>query len=228
MKYTILDSPYHLSLLAELGSPQTKQPRISQLVEAVFESMFGTVVSAELASEKIKIKTRIFHKDQRGIFQGTVIKRKQKVVVVNVLRAGLLPSNIFYRNLCGLLNHQLVREDHLMAQRIETKRGVNGTNLSASKVGGPVKGAIVIIPDPMGATGGSMHQVIDFYEKNYGPAKKYIAVHAVITPQYLKKLATIKAPLSVYAARQDLGLTADDFIYPGLGGMGEIINNTKK
>jgi uracil phosphoribosyltransferase len=111
---------------------------------------------------------------------------------------------------------------------VETKKGVEGTSLMASKIGGSVRGAIVIIPDPMGATGGSIAEVIEFYEKKFGPAKKYVAVHAVITPQYLKKATKIKAPLAVYAARKDLGLTKDDFIYPGLGGVGEMINNTKK
>ena len=115
-----------------------------------------------------------------------------------------------------------------MAQRIETVNGVSGSDLMASKIDGSVKGAIVFIPDPMGATGGSVKEVVDFYLKKYGKPKRFVVVNLVVAPQYLKNLKKIKAPISVYAARLDKGLTKDDFIYPGLGGVGEMINNTRK
>ena len=115
-----------------------------------------------------------------------------------------------------------------MSQRIETASGVEGSKLSGSKIGGSIKGAIVFIPDPMGATGGSIEEIVNFYQKKYGKPKKFVVVNLVVTPQYLKRLQKIKTPLSVYTARMDKGLTKDDFIYPGLGGVGEIINNTKK
>jgi uracil phosphoribosyltransferase len=80
----------------------------------------------------------------------------------------------------------------------------------------------------MGATGGSVHEIINFYQKNYGKPKKFVVINLVITPQYIKHLERINAPISLYAARLDKGLTKDDFIYPGLGGVGEMINNTIK
>ena len=115
-----------------------------------------------------------------------------------------------------------------MAQRIETATGVDGTSLMASKIDGTVRNAIVFIPDPMGATGGSVAEVINHYQKHFGEAKRYVIVNLVITPQYIKRLQKIKAPISLYAARLDKGLTKTDFIFPGLGGLGEMINNTKK
>ena len=115
-----------------------------------------------------------------------------------------------------------------MAQRIETATGVDGTSLMASKIDGTVRNAIVIIPDPMGATGGSVAEVIDHYQKHFGKAKRFVIVNLVITPQYVKRLEKIKAPISLYASRLDKGLTKTDFIWPGLGGVGEMINNTRK
>lgn len=228
MTIKILDAPYQLSLLADLGKPTTAQPKVSQLVLDVYESMFDEVISGVLAKEKTAVKTRIYTKDKRAVFKGEVIKKKQKVVVADVMRAGAQPANLYYLKLCSLLDPKYVRQDHIMAQRVETGGKVQGTNLMGSKIGGSVKGATVIIPDPMGATGGSLTEVINFYEKNYGPAKQYVAVHLVITPQYLEQVKKLKVKLAVYAARQDDGLTKDDFIYPGLGGVGEMINNTKK
>jgi len=228
MKKTILDTPYHLSILAELGSPNIQQPKISQLIEAMYNNMFGVIADQELEQENVSIKTRIAAKDKRGIFKGKIFKKNQKVVVADVIRAGIQPSHLFYLKLTEILNPKFVRQDHIMSQRIETKEGVAGSNLMGSKIGGSVKDAIVFIPDPMGATGGSLEKVMLFYQKHYGKPKKFVVVNLVTTSQYLKRLNALDAPLSVYTARLDKGLTKDDFIYPGIGGVGEIVNNTLK
>jgi len=82
MKTTILDTPYNLSLLAELGKPDVHQPQISQLVEALYLNMFGAVVDQELEQESIQIKTRIFKMiGKEGIYKGKIIKKRQQVVV---------------------------------------------------------------------------------------------------------------------------------------------------
>lgn len=228
MKKTILNTPYNLSLLAKLGMPETEQPEISNIVESLFNNMFGTVVDEELERQQVSVKTRIYGEDKRGIWKGKIIKKKQKVIIADVIRGGIQPSNLFYLKLCSLLEPKYVRQDHIMSQRIETANGVSGTSLMSSKIDGSIRNSIVIIPDPMGATGGSIDEVINHYQKKYGMPKKFVVVNLVITPKYLKRLEKIKAKIHVYAARLDKGLTKTDFIYPGLGGVGEIINNTKK
>jgi len=228
MKKIILDTPYNLSLLAELGQPSVYQPRISQLITALYGNMFGTIADSELEQTSVAVKTRIAAKDRRGVWKGRAFKKSQKIVVADVIRAGIQPAHQFYLKLTEILHPKSVRQDHIMSQRIETTSGVEGSKLSGSKIGGSVRGAIVFIPDPMGATGGSIEEVISFYQKKYGKPKRFVVVNLVITPQYIRRLQKIKAPLSVYAARLDKGLTKTDFIYPGLGGVGEMINNTLK
>jgi len=228
MQKTILNTPYNLSLLAELGKPETLQPRISRIIEALYGNMFGIVMDNELEQETVSVKTRISAKDPRGVFHGKIFKKNQKAVVADVIRAGMMPSHQFYLKLTEILNPKFVRQDHIMSQRIETESGVQGSELTGSKIGGNVKGAIVFIPDPMGATGGSVDEIVNFYQKNFGKPKKFVVINLIIAPQYIKRLEKIKAPISLYAARLDKGLTKDDFIYPGLGGVGEMINNTLK
>ncbi|MBN2087871.1 hypothetical protein JW758_06015 [Candidatus Peregrinibacteria bacterium] len=228
MKKQILSTTYNLSLLARLGLPEVVQPEVSKIVDELFANMFQTVIDNELETEIRTVKTRIYAQDKRGAFKTKIFKKKQKIVVADIIRGGMTPSHQYFLKLSYLLDPKLIRQDHIMAQRIETKEGVNGTSLMASKIDGSINGAIVIIPDPMGATGGSIAEVIDHYQKNFGKAKKYVVINLVITPQYIKRLSKIKAPISLYAARLDKGLTKTDFIWPGLGGVGEMINNTKK
>ncbi len=228
MDIQTLENSYHRTLLAELGDPKTKQPRVSQIIHAVYDSLFGVIVSQELETEVIKQKTKIYAEDKRGIFEGKVFKKDQKVVVCDLIRAGIEPSALFYHKLTEILNPDKVRQDHVMAQRIETKHGVEATDLMGSKIGGSIDNAIVFIPDPMGATGHSLQEVIEFYLARHGQPKKFVAVHLVITPEYLEHMKKIDAPLTIYAARKDKGLTEQDYIYPGLGGVGEMISNTEK
>lgn len=229
MKFTLLDTPYNLSLLAELGRSETHQPLISHIIALLYANMFGVIADAELKQEKVSVKTRIYKKDKAGVFIGNIIKKDQKAVVADVIRAGIQPSHQFYLKLCEILEPSGVRQDHIMSQRIETAKGVTGISLLGSKIGGSVQGSVVFIPDPMGATGHSMEEVISHYLKNYGKPEKFVIINLVVTPQYLSRLKQIKnADIRVYAARKDKGLTKDDYIIPGLGGVGEIINNTKK
>jgi len=229
MKTSILNTPYSLSLLAELGRPGVRQPQISELIEALYLNMFGAIIDQELEQENIQIKTRIFKMiGKEGIYKGKIIKKKQQVVVADVLRAGMQPSNLFYLKLCSLLDPQFVRQDHIMSQRVDSPTGVTKTNLLGSKIGGTIKDRIVFIPDPMGATGYSASEVIRHYIKHYGKPKKFVLVNLVATPFYLERLKKLPVEIHVYAARLDKKLTPSSFIIPGLGGVGEMINNTKK
>ena len=226
MKKIILDTPYHLSLLAELGKPLTLQPQVCHCIDALYESLFSVVVNEELEQEPISVKTRIYKNNKNGIWRGRIFKKNQKVVVLDIIRAGISPSQRFYLKLTEILNPRFVRQDHIMSQRIETENGVKGSKLSGTKIGGSIRNAILFIPDPMGATGGSIEEVIHFYLDHYGKPKKVVIINLVVTPEFIKRCEKIKIPISVYATRMDKGLTQNGFIYPGLGGLGEIFNNT--
>ena len=70
----IFDTPYNLSLLAELGQASTFQPRISQIITALYDNMFSLIADQELEQASANIKTRIATKDHRGIWKGKIFK----------------------------------------------------------------------------------------------------------------------------------------------------------
>lgn len=228
MKTTLLDTPYNLSLLAELSKPTTCQPAISALIESLYANLFGPVVDAELATEEVAIKTRLYPRTKEAVYRGPVIKKKQKVVVVDIMRGGIQPSQLFYLRLCQLLDPAFVRQDHIMSQRVENKTGVKASHIVCSKIGGSIQDAIVIIPDPMGATGHSIENIANHYLENFGQPKKFVIVNLLITPTYLSRLKKIEADVRIYSARKDLKMTRDSYIIPGIGGVGEMINNTER
>ena len=98
----------------------------------------------------------------------------------------------------------------------------------------------------MGATGGSMCTAIEAYKKDViGKPRKIIAANLIVTPEFLKRVTTTHPEAVVYALRLDRGLSPEDifdtvpgthwdrerglddkqYIVPGGGGFGEIMNN---
>ena len=83
----------------------------------------------------------------------------------------------------------------------------------------------VIVVDPMLATGGSAVYAID-YLKNQG-VKDIIFMCLVAAPEGIAKLLNKHPDVAIYTAKIDQGLTAEGYIYPGLGDCGDRIFGTK-
>jgi uracil phosphoribosyltransferase len=110
-----------------------------------------------------------------------------------------------------------------------------------------VEGATVLIPDPMGATGGSLCEVLRMYREDVpGPARRLVAMHLIVTPEHIARVTREAPDVQIYAVRVDRGLSAPDvldtvpgarhaeerglndhqYIVPGAGGLGELMNNS--
>jgi uracil phosphoribosyltransferase len=181
-----------------------------------------------------------------GVYSGQILTPETHAVVVDLARAGMFPSQIVYDHLNVILEPQNVRQDHIFMNReLDEHERVVGTAVSGAKIGGTIGEAIVVLPDPMGATGGSMIRAIDLYRERGTPAR-FIAVHLIVTPEYLKAMREAHPLAIVYAVRLDRGLSPAEiletipgtrwdeerglndhhYIVPGGGGFGEIMNNS--
>lgn len=244
----ILRDPCMSSWLARLCSPSTFQPQINTLVEYLYTGLLHSVMNAEFPQKKTRIPTRMTASHPDSPLECEVFNSDTRVITVNLARAGTVPSHICYNLLNNVMDPQLVRQDHILASRLtDNMDKVTGTSLGAAKIGGDVEGAIVLFPDPMGATGNTLISSLDHYEKVVGgKALKYIALHLIVTPEYLKNVHDKHPNLIVYAVRLDRGLSTaralnstpgtfeseerglndKHYIVPGGGGFGEIMNNS--
>jgi len=241
----ILSDPYLLSHLAMLCSEETSQPVINELVTTLYSSLLKIVVNQEFPTHPTQLRTRMAAYHPEGVFQGPIIDPRTPVVSVNLARAGTLPSHICYTALNYFMNPKTVRQDHISIGRTtDDQEKVTGSSVSGHKIGGNVDQAVVLFPDPMGATGSTLVKALDLY-KQRGNALKYISIHCIVTPEYLKKIQNHHPDLRVYAIRLDRGLSSTDvlnsipgtywdqerglndkqYIVPGGGGFGEIMNN---
>jgi len=242
----ILSDPFLLSLLARLCAEETYQPVINELVTTLYSSLLKTVVNREFPAKPTAVRTRMSSMHPEAVVQASLIDPETPVVAVNLARAGTLPSHVCYTALNYFMNPKLVRQDHIsIARTTDSGEKVTGSHVSGHKIGGDVRDAIVLFPDPMGATGGTLAEAVSLYKKLHGKALKYIALHCIVTPEYLKRIQSSHPDLEVYAIRLDRGLSPKDvldtppgtywdrerglndkhYIVPGGGGFGEIMNN---
>ncbi len=244
----LLDDAFHHSVLAKICHPSVHQPEINHAIKILYQQLLTVAVNNELSKESFSSATRMTEHHPDQLLTGVRVAPKQKLVCVDLMRAGIYPSLVCYEQLHWIVSQEDIRQDHIFASRVtDASDTVVGVNISAHKIGGDVTDSVVIFPDPMGATGTTLVSTIDFYKTRIqGPAKKYIALNLIVTPEYLKQVTESHLDLVVYAYRldrglsskevlsselgqfwsQERGLNAKDYIVPGAGGFGEIMNNS--
>ena len=88
--------------------------------------------------------------------------------------------------------------------------------------------------------------IAEYDAATYGRPAKIVAVHLIVTPEYVRHVTKAHPDVAVYALRLDRGLSPADvlaavpgerwdeergltdhhYIVPGAGGLGEVINNS--
>lgn len=240
----LLDDPVAFSLLARLGHPDTRQPEVGRLVRRLYEALAWATLAAELPRVDVDVPTRMAATSPDAAYRGPAVDRRTRAVSVAIHRAGTVPSQIVYETLNEVLDPAGVRQDHVvMSRRTDPEGRVTGVSFEGSKAGGDIDERFVLLPDPMGATGSSMSAAMAHYRAAGAPAR-LVAMHLIVTPEYLRRLRAEHPDAVVYAYRYDRGLSPPEalagppgshdaerglderqYIVPGAGGLGELLNN---
>lgn len=243
----ILHDPLATTLLAQLCSPTTVQPAINRLAATLYRQMVCSVINNEMSTVMAEWPTRMTEIHADKLWSGPVLDPKARVAVVCVARAGIFPSQVCYDFLNELLDPTCVRQDHMLMNRTTDASGhVRGAAIQGAKIGGPVDGTTLFIPDPMGATGTTIATLLDHYAEHVpGRPDGAVALNLIITPEYIRRVTEMSDKTKIYAFRVDRGMSPPDvqrsipgehwdrergldergYIVPGAGGFGEIMNN---
>lgn len=247
-KVHLLDDPYLLTLLARLGAPETGTAEVPALVRAAYQRILQEALARDFPSAQAEIKTRMAATEPRAFYKGTILCPETRLVLCAVIRAGILPSQTCYEVATSVLPPQNVRLDFInMSRTVDEEHRVTGVRLDGSKIGGPVQDAVVVIPDPMGATGGTVCRAIEIYKSMAGgPPRAIVAMHLMVTPEAIRRVTAAHPEVTIYAARLDRGLspaevlasepglhpdrerglTDQQYVVPGAGGLGELLTNS--
>jgi uracil phosphoribosyltransferase len=242
------DDPYTATLLATIGSPDTGTAQLPALVGSAYRRLLQEILAREFPVRDQQVATRMTAIEPRAFVRGPQLCRETKLVICAVIRAGLLPAQACYEAAIEVLPPANVRLDFLnMSRTTDAEHHVTGVRLDGSKIGGPVAGAVVLIPDPMGATGGTVCRAVDVYQGLPGGAPhRLVAAHLMVTPEAVARVTGAHPGVRLYAGRLDRGLSSEralrsppgafpheerglndvQYIVPGAGGMGELLTNS--
>ena len=172
--------------------------------------LMGYEVTRDLPLEPIEIETPMRKMTAR------VISGK-KLAIVPILRAGLGMVD-------GLLTLlPVAKVGHIGLYRDET------THQPVSyycKMPFDIDQRLVIVTDPMLATGGSASDALTMLKENYG-CRHLRLMCLVAAPEGVKKLQKDHPDVDIYTAALDEELNSDAYILPGLGDAGDRIFGTK-
>jgi uracil phosphoribosyltransferase len=193
--------------VAELrdASVQTDRMRFRRNLERIGE-IAGYEISRSLAFEEVEIQTPL------GIANSKVLKNQP--VLATILRAGLPLHQ-------GLLNvFDKADNAFISAYRKHDRDG--SFEISMTYVTHPeLENRVLIISDPMLATGSSMVKTIQQLRGEGNPAEIHIvtAIACTVGIEYLRRaLPTCK----IWCGAIDDELTAKGYIVPGLGDAGDL------
>jgi uracil phosphoribosyltransferase len=144
---------------------------------------------------------------------------QEQPVLITVLRAGI-PffqgfQQLFNRAECGFIGAFREEGDHQIRIQLDYLATPSVDN------------RVVIIIDPMLATGKSFVKAVDALQRNGRPAYIHIAA-LVAAPEgiaYIQK--HLDLPHSIWTCALDQGLNDDAYIVPGLGDAGDLCYGTK-
>lgn len=244
----LFDDPFLLTLLARIGSPDTSTAQVPGLVRTAYRRLLQEVLAREFPVRELHLPTRMTPSEPRAAYHGPHLCRDTRLVICAVIRAGILPAQACYEAAIEVLPPEHVRIDFLNMSRVtDAQHHVTGVRLDGSKIGGPVDDAIVLIPDPMGATGGTVCRAVEVYRDLPGKGPQAIvAAHLMVTPEAIRRVTLMHPGVRLYSGRLDRGLSSEralqsvpglhadeergltdaQYIVPGAGGMGELLTNS--
>ncbi len=206
--FHLIDHPLIQHKLTIMRNKKTPSKDFRQLLDEI-SMLMGYEITRNLPLEEIEIETPI----QRAKFKRIAGK---KLAIVPILRAGLGMVD-------GLLRLvPVARVGHIGLYRDpDTHEPVE----YYCKMPPDIDKRLVIVVDPMLATGGSAQDAITMVKAR--GAKNILLMCLVAAPEGVKKVQDAHPDVDIYCAALDEKLNDHAYIVPGLGDAGDRIFGTK-
>ncbi len=205
---TVVDHPLLKHKISMMRDKNTGTNEFRKLVEEV-AMLMGYEALRDLPLEDVEIETPI------ETCMSPMLSGK-KLALVPILRAGL-----------GMVGGMLTlcptaKVGHIGMYRDEDTHIPQEYYCKLPK---PIEDRMIIVMDPMTATGGSAEDAISQIKKQGGTHIKYMTI--IAAPEGIDRVAASHPDVQIYVAQIDRCLNANAYICPGLGDAGDRIFGTK-
>lgn len=171
--------------------------------------LMGYEALNDLPTEEVEVETPL-EKCMTEMISG------RKMAIVPILRAGLgMVDGILQLVPASKVGHIGLYRDEETHTPVEYY----------CKLPSPIEERIIVVTDPMLATGGSAIDAISQIKKHGGKKIKFMCI--IAAPEGLKALEKAHPDVQIYVGHLDRQLNSDAYICPGLGDAGDRIFGTK-
>lgn len=204
---TVFDHPLISHKISILRDEKTGSKQFRELIEEI-AMLMGYEAMRDLPTQEIVVKTPI-----------TTAKTKviagKKLAIVPILRAGLgMVGGILALVPSAKVGHIGLYRDHVTHEPHEYY----------CKLPEDIDKRLVIILDPMLATGGSASAAVNFIKQRGCNHIKFMSI--IAAPEGIQRLSTDHPDVEIYCGCVDEKLNENKYIVPGLGDAGDRIFGT--
>ena len=204
----VFEHPLIQHKISLLRDKNTGTNEFRQLVDEI-AMLEGFEALSDLPVEDVEIETPI-EKCMTPMIAG------RKLAVVPILRAGLgMVSGILALVPSAKVGHIGMYRDEETHEPQEYY----------CKLPDPIDQRLIVVTDPMLATGGSAVAAIDFIKQHGGKHIKFMCI--IAAPEGVKRLHEAHPDVQIYVGHLDRELNENAYICPGLGDAGDRIFGTK-
>lgn len=205
----IFDHPLINHKIAILRDEKTSMKEFRELVEEITTLMTYESLKEDIPTVEVEVQTPLETCTQRMV-------KDNAIVIVPILRAGL-----------GMVNgihvlFPLAKVGHIGMYRDEETLQPQEYYC---KLPEGIEEKLVLVIDPMLATGGSAVDAIDLLKKRGCKNIKFMAI--IGAPEGIERVAEAHPDVKVYVSTLDRCLNENGYILPGLGDAGDRLFGTK-
>lgn len=203
-----MDHPLIQHKITKLRDRHTGTNEFRKIVEEL-GMLMGFEALHDLPVENVEVETPI-EKCLSPVISG------RKLAVVPILRAGLgLVPGILSLTPSAKVGHIGMYRDEETHEPHEY----------FCKLPEPISERIIVVTDPMLATGGSAVDAVDLIKQRGGKRIKFICI--IAAPEGVKRFHEAHPDVELYIGHLDRELNGDAYICPGLGDAGDRIFGTQ-
>ena len=207
-KFQVISHPLIQHKLSILRREDTSTKDFRELVNEI-AMLMGYEVSRDLPLEEVEIQTPITKTVQKQL-------SGKKLAIVPILRAGIGMVDGF------LSLVPAAKVGHIGMYRDEE---THEPHEYYCKLPDPIEERLIVVTDPMLATGGSAIAAVDFIKQHGGKNIKFLCI--IAAPEGVKRLQEAHPDIQIYVGHLDRELNEAAYICPGLGDAGDRIFGTK-
>ncbi len=205
----IIDHPLITHKLSIMRNRKTGSKDFRELLDEI-AMLMGYEITRDLPLEDIKIETPLVPMTAKTV-------SGKKLAIVPILRAGLgMVDGLLRLVPVAKVGHIGMYRDEVTHEPVEYY----------CKMPPDIAERLVIVVDPMLATGGSAADAITLLKNKYG-CRNIRLMNLVAAPEGVKKVQDEHPDVDIYVAALDERLNENAYILPGLGDAGDRIFGTK-